>query len=256
MIRKYLPHCGLSILFFLVGIVFGIVFGPNYMKVYVDQVGKLRLVPQNGDVIRWVGLDTNYKAYDVGISFIGPANLAPCSSQPLQKGICIVSYPNKTGTFSYNCSDSGGNPVCPDPNIGPASTTGGGGGLSHYWLHSWTTSIFGRFKEWSVPPMESLPVGRASSSGSAVEAAVYCDGKNPDTTQVDKPIIQVSATGSIQWNDSAGDQFIKLSGDQLFQVCTMDNNTCTKAKGTPGQTYTYTVQDTNCASNTAQIQVN
>jgi hypothetical protein len=121
---KYLPHILLSAASLVLGTGFGIVASPNYMRVHIDPFGKQNLGPVNGDVIEWDGFDPTYSKYDVSIRFLGNTQL-PCVPGPLAKGVCVVNYPDPAGTYLYDChNSSSGILVCPDPNLGPASSSG------------------------------------------------------------------------------------------------------------------------------------
>ena len=272
--KRYLPHVGLSVFFSVVGVLVGVSASPNYMRVHVDPVGKLNLAPKNGDVIQFDGINDDWNQYDIAINF---GNSSPCSpTQPLQNGLCVVAYPNPAGTYLYTCKTSlGGVPVACDPNMGPASTTGGKGGGSTSpgkgKLLWWST--LGKFKIWSTSftggsPMfshtTSPTLGEASAPGVAgampksyngVQAQVSCDGNN--VTQVDT--IQVNAGGKIVWGSDLGPTGFTLTVPKA--VCKDGINTkgqvCPVVGGTSGSPYTYSATYNRCGANDKlQIQVN
>ncbi len=194
----------------------------------------------------------------------------------------MVAYPNAAGTYLYTCKTSAGAPVACDPNMGPASTTGGKGGGStspgKAKLLWWGT--LGKFKIWSWGLTGSMPTFQHTDSPVLSWAAVHAvDGAaaqevggsvvrpfdvaqeqvscNANVTQVSDNPIHVSAGGKIIWGDSAGPSGFTLNVPTTVCSTITPGKVCPKVTGTSGQSYTYTAQENGCGANdNLQIQVN
>jgi hypothetical protein len=101
----------------LIGISFDAEFRPNHIRFWVNPIGNLSFIPEQGDTIEWYRLSAD--APLMNIKFYGNA---PCvgGTNP-----CTIADIPQTTVYTYSCS-ANDDPsfTCNDPQGGPTSPTG------------------------------------------------------------------------------------------------------------------------------------
>ena len=261
---------GLCICLCVVALVVGILIGgsleatvvPNNNQITMEVMpyGDVNVTTHPGDTIGWRA--SGQKKLPT-INFLGNG-VTPCTGA---NNPCTISSNPGNGIYLYDCT---GNASCPDPGVGPITTSGPltlfgefiekfNGVVRHIarvlgffeasrFRTQTASATSGGSGEAPKPGVTQRPANRTSGE-------VACSSSN----QTVAPTISVSPNGSILWA-SPNDFTITIIG---ATICNEDLSTqriwqlCTLKNVASGQTYQYTATENACSAQheSAQAQI-
>ena len=231
----------------------------NRIHLIVMPYGEINVSPETGDVIDWVPYDQS-KTLAIKFSHNQPCDLT-------SNNVCTIQPSIGPGVFLYSCA---GSASCPDPGVGPASTTNPGGrtgkfpgmfdslmlGIDHLFGFNQTQSHGENVahSEGSGGALGSISVSASPQAMQALSARapveVYCDNH---TTKA--PPVSGKLGETIYW---ASDQPFTLT--MSASICKESTSSpgvvqqCTLTNATPGASYTYTALELSCSAQASTPQ--
>jgi hypothetical protein len=236
----------------------------NNIHLKVMPWGEVNISPEIGDTIDW----TPFDAKPLTVQFSGQQ---PCHLT--NDNLCTIESTIGPGVYLYQCVGSAGSAKCPDPGVGPASTTNPTGGrIFGKLLEMFDGFMSGidRFLGFAQTQIHSGDEARVETSGGTsasmsaftketpavsrqVPAQVSCDNQNHITLA--PPVSGKLGGDPIYWTS---DQPFSLA--MSASICKENTSTpgivqqCTLTNATPGGPYTYTATQTSCSAQPSAAQ--
>ncbi|HEY4010957.1 MAG TPA: hypothetical protein VGM11_12460 [Acidobacteriaceae bacterium] len=243
-------HLGLSLVAFAIGIVIGgsieAAIHHNTIQLKVMPYGDVNVAPKVGDVIDWTPFD---KSQTLNVQFTHEEK--PCSLTT--DNTCTITSQAGPGVYLYDCS---GGAACPDPGIGPITTTNRSSLVVRLleMFNSFVLTIdhFFGFTDDSAHRTQSVPTASGSPQAmhASAPAEIYCSN---NTTMA--PAVSGAPNGTIYWTSPhpftlTMDAAIckeKASDPNVVQQCTLTNVTA-------GQVSHYTALEQSCSNQPSASQ--
>lgn len=254
-----------SITFCLVSLIVGIFVGGaieaanhrNYIHLTVMPWGDVNVSPEVGDMIDWLPYGQNKTSMTIKFNE-DISNLCNLTSD----NICHVLPSVEPGVYLYECT---GSATCPDPGVGPGSSTGEAGTLQQ--LFQFVKRQFDRVvvriaRFFGFSPIEdhrakmaavATPAAVGALSSRATVNGVSCDRSSgtgvtiapPVTGSLNKPIYWTSPQPFTLTMNGAVCQENGISTPSIYQKCTLQS---------AGASPTYTATESSCSATPSTAQ--